>query len=144
MLFTRWFGLINSTTASYSYLSSLILCHDIIKSIVLKSDPVIDPVKWSGHGSDGLTRVNPKKIAFVFLMPNNKNNWRFRICNSHWLHFLPCETVFSTNQWAIIIEFLRAIIPVATRSENILTYHQEVGKKEEGRMTPFFIFFKYI
>jgi len=30
-------------------------------SIVLKPDPVIDPVKWSGHGSDGLTRVNPKK-----------------------------------------------------------------------------------
>ena len=28
-------------------------------AIVLKPDPVIDPVKWSGHGSDGLTRVNP-------------------------------------------------------------------------------------
>ena len=30
-------------------------------TIVLKPDPVIDPVQWSGHGSDGLTRVNPKK-----------------------------------------------------------------------------------
>jgi len=29
--------------------------------IVLKPDLVIDSVKWSGHGSDGLTRVNPKK-----------------------------------------------------------------------------------
>jgi hypothetical protein len=27
----------------------------------LKPDPVIDSVKWLGHGSDGLTRVNPKK-----------------------------------------------------------------------------------
>jgi len=29
-------------------------------SIVLKPDPV----KWSGHGSDGLTRVNPKKKTY--------------------------------------------------------------------------------
>jgi len=28
--------------------------------IVLKPDPVIDPIKWSGHGSDGLTQVNKK------------------------------------------------------------------------------------
>jgi hypothetical protein len=77
-------------------------------------------------------------------MPNNKNNWQFWICNSHWLPFLPCKTVFSTNQWAIIIEFLRVIIPVATKSEDILTYHQEAGKKEEGRMTLFFIFLIYI
>jgi len=27
----------------------------------LKPDLVIDPVKWSGHELDGLTRVNPKK-----------------------------------------------------------------------------------
>jgi len=113
--------------------------------IVLKPDPVIDPVKWPGHGSDRLTRVKKKKkTAFVFLMPNNKNNWQFWICNSHWLPFLPCKTVFSTNQWAIIIEFLRVIIPVATKSEDILTYHQEAGKKEEGRMTLFFIFLIYI
>jgi len=33
----------------------------ILFSIFLKPDLVIDPVKWSGHGLDGLTRVNPKK-----------------------------------------------------------------------------------
>jgi hypothetical protein len=27
----------------------------------LKPNPVIDPVKCSGHGSDGLTWVNPRK-----------------------------------------------------------------------------------
>ena len=30
--------------------------------IVLKSDPVINPVQWSGHGSNELTRVNQKKL----------------------------------------------------------------------------------
>jgi hypothetical protein len=30
-----------------------------VPTIVLKPDPVIDPVKRSGHGSDGLTRVDP-------------------------------------------------------------------------------------
>jgi len=35
-----------------------------IISIILKPDPVIDPFKWSGHGSDGLTRVNKKKQLF--------------------------------------------------------------------------------
>jgi hypothetical protein len=33
----------------------------VILTIVLKLNPNIDPVKWSGHGSDGLTRVNLKK-----------------------------------------------------------------------------------
>jgi hypothetical protein len=42
-------------------------------SIVLKPDPVIDPVQWSGHGSDGLTRVNPgqpKKNIFNSFLYN--------------------------------------------------------------------------
>ena len=32
------------------------------KGIVLKPDPVIDPVDPSGHGSAGLTRVNPGQL----------------------------------------------------------------------------------
>jgi hypothetical protein len=39
----------------------------MIITIVLKPDPVIDPVQWSGHGSDGLTRVNPKKKTPISL-----------------------------------------------------------------------------
>jgi len=27
--------------------------------IVLEPDPVIDPVKWSGHGSEELTQIDP-------------------------------------------------------------------------------------
>jgi len=38
--------------------------------------------------------------------------------------------VFLTNQWAIII--------IATRFDNILTYHQEAGKKE--RWPPLYIY----
>jgi hypothetical protein len=38
-----------------------------ITSIVLKPDPVINSVGWSGHGSDGLTRVNQKKkLCLIF------------------------------------------------------------------------------
>ena len=32
-----------------------------VLSIVLKPDPVIDLVDPPGHGSDGLTRVNPSQ-----------------------------------------------------------------------------------
>jgi hypothetical protein len=34
----------------------------------LKLDPVIDLVQWSGHGSDGLTRINKKK--YLYKTPN--------------------------------------------------------------------------
>ena len=39
--------------------------------IVFKPNPVIDPVSWTGYGSDGLTRVSPgqpkkkKKLCFL-------------------------------------------------------------------------------
>jgi len=39
-----------------------------VQGIVLKLDPVIDLVQWSGHGSDGLTRINKKK--YLYKTPN--------------------------------------------------------------------------
>jgi hypothetical protein len=48
-----------------------------VKTIVFKPDPVVDPVSWSGPGSDGLTRVNPgqpKKNPYYIHLINNKTN----------------------------------------------------------------------
>ena len=43
------------------YVSLTALDEDFnLENIVLKPNPV----KWSGHGSDGLTRVNPKKKTY--------------------------------------------------------------------------------
>jgi hypothetical protein len=40
----------------------------------LKPDPVIDPVKWSGHGLDGLTRVKPGQPKKKSEKPYNFSN----------------------------------------------------------------------
>jgi len=42
------------------------LVNSIPKIIVLKPDLVVDPVQWSGHESDELTRVNKKKEYFLW------------------------------------------------------------------------------
>jgi hypothetical protein len=33
--------------------------HRFLFSIVFKPNPVVDPVSWTGYGSDELTRVSP-------------------------------------------------------------------------------------
>jgi len=45
-----------------------------LTAIVLKPDPVIDPVKWSGHGLDGLTRVKPGQPKKKSEKPYNFSN----------------------------------------------------------------------
>jgi hypothetical protein len=72
-----------------------------ILTIVLKPNPNIDPVKWSGHGSDGLTRVNLKK-TYVYSSEKSvsveKESLRFY--NHVNTYTYSCKSI-KQNWWAL-------------------------------------------
>jgi len=72
-----------------------------ILTIVLKPNPNIDPVKWSGHGSDGLTRVNLKK-TYVYSSEKSvsveKKSLRFY--NHVNTYTYSCKSI-KQNWWAL-------------------------------------------
>jgi len=55
----------------------------IDRTIVLKSDPVIDLVQWPGHGSDGLTRTKKNVLDSFRLSSNCKGRV---IILAGWIH----------------------------------------------------------
>jgi len=55
----------------------------IDRTIVLKPDPVIDPVQWPGHGSDGLTRTKKNVLDSFRLSSNCKGRV---IILAGWIH----------------------------------------------------------
>jgi hypothetical protein len=76
-------------------------------TIFLKPDPIIDLVKWMGHGSDGLTRVNPKKIIYMLTF--------YILIRSTCFHYFLSNQKISGRYW---IWPTRSLAPRSSSSSN--------------------------